>query len=330
MSDNYSGPSVLDRALRALVREKGRDIYRDPDKVASHLKKEKISSARIKQVELVLTESSLLGYLDRMNEGLSAVDCNNILLSAERTGLSDQTIRIIVSALLYGQEVPQVFAEFLPLKEALYKGNERSLYVPPREYQQPLQEIQRKLDVKTELEKADISQLRLFVRADIPMAHRLYGQYLMSCAVPNDIPRGVEQLQIAADQGDAEAAALLADHYMKTDPQKAHQLYAQPGAVAMDKRRRENFLVLQKRRKHCLTQLWRLAGIFVLLELFIFLMFSSPVTGSHPTAQLLCSVVNAANLIWLVAHHIMDPYRDLQWESAPMLLSLLVYVLILI
>lgn len=330
MSENRIGTNVLDRALRSLVEEKGRSIYQDPDKVVSHLKKEKISPARIKQVELVLTESSLPGYLDRMDEGLSAVDLNNILLSTERTGLSDRTIRTVVSALLYGLEVPQVFAEFQPFNEALYRGNGRSLYVPPREYLPTLQGIQRKLNGKTELEKDDVSQLRLLVRADVPMAHRLFGQYLLSCAAQPDIPRGVKHLQIASDEGDAEAAALLADHYVKTDPKKAYQLYTQPGALAMDDRRQKNFLALQQTRKLRLTQLLRLAGVFVLVELFIFLMSGSPVTGSHHTAQLLCSVVNTANLIWLAAHHIVDPYRELRQESAPMLLSLLVYVLILI
>ena len=75
------------------------------------------------------------------------------------------------------------------------------------------------------------------------------------------IKLGVERLEYAAQRGEAEAAALLADYYASRAGKKAHALYTKPGALAMDQERKENFRMLKEKRRGRVIQLVLLPAV---------------------------------------------------------------------
>lgn len=329
MNENRSGMTPLEQALRALVAEKGRDAYRNTTEVAQYLRARQISPTQIHHVELILTDSAILRYLDQMDGGLSAVECNNILLSAEGSGLSDRTIRVTVEALLGGMGVPQVLEHIdAGIKT---RGKERSLYVPPREYDWFLSQIEEKLAANEVLNKDEYSLLDQFVQAGVPKAFRLLGHaYILFPENKKAVRTGVEKLEFAASRGDVEAAALLADYYAERNGRRAHSLYTKPGALAMDDERKQNFMTLKQKQKGRVLQLLMIAVVYLVIQAALMWLPASPVTGSHETARTVCSWINALGALWLAGRYIQDPYRDLRAETIPMLLALFVYAMILI
>lgn len=327
MNENQSGKSPLEQALCGLIREKGRDAYKNTTKVAQYLREQQISMTQIRHVELILTDSALIRYLDHMDGGLSAVECNNILISAEGTGLTEQTIRLTVEALLGGMGIPQVL-ERVEQKNAA-RGVTRDLYVPPREYAGILNEIEEKLARGESPTKDEYSLLDQFVRAGVPKAYRLLGQACLLSDNDEMTKLGLERLEYAADRGEAEAAALLADYYAPRAGKKAHALYTKPGALAMDQERKENFRMLKEKHRGRTLQLVLLACVFLVVQAVIWLLPASPVTGDPGHARTVCTMINVLNAAWLAGRYVYDPYQDLRAETIPMILSMLVYAMIL-
>ena len=329
MSDNQSPQSPLELALRAMVLEKGRDVYQSTTKVVQYLRERQVPLTQIRHVELILTDSALTRYLDQMNESLSAVECNNILISAEGTGLSEHTIRVTVEALLGAMGVPQVL-EHLDRASAA-RGIERGLYVPPREYEASLQEMERKLAGGEDLSKDEYSLLDQFVRAGVPKAYRIQGQACLRSGDNADMVRlGLERLEYAAQWGEAEAAALLADYHASGNGRKAHALYTRPGALAMDTQRQENFRMLKKKRRGRMVQLALLACVFLVVQAVIWLLPPSAMAGAHDGARTACAWIGILNAAWLAGRYVWDPYRDLRAETIPMLLAMFAYITIMI
>ena len=265
MTDVKAGQSQLELALRAAVLEKGRDVYKNLTKVSQYLRDRGISGTQIRHVELILTDSELLRYLEQMNAGLTAVECNNILVSAERTGLSDSTIRRTVEALLGAMGVQQVLEK--PTSGSARRGIQRGLYVPPREYKLPLRDMENKLKSGEELDKEEYSLLDQFVQAGIPMAIRLQGQAYVNFGTTAEVVReGVQQLELAAERGDAEATALLADYLASRNGRRARKLYTRPGTMALDDVRRENFRQLKLKFRGRIQQLALMACVFLVVQ----------------------------------------------------------------
>lgn len=328
MNENQSGKSQLEQALTGLIREKGRDAYKNTTKVAQYLRECQISMTQIRHVELILADSALIRYLDQMDGGLTAVECNNILLSAEGTGLTEQTIRQTVEALLGAMGVPQVLEKVE--QKAGTRAVERNLYVPPREYGPFLREIEGKLAEGEDLTKEEYSRLDQYVRAGVPKAYRLQGQACLKFGGEEQVRLGVERLEYAAERGEAEAAALLADYYAPRAGRKAHALYTKPGALAMDQERKENFRKLKEKRRGRGVQLALLVCVFLVVQAVLWLLPASPVSGAHEQARTVCTWIAVLNAVWLAGRYVRDPYQDLRAETVPMILSMLAYAMIVI
>lgn len=321
-------PGLLANTLRALVQEEGREVYRDGEKLAQYLKGRGIPDSSIKQAELVLCGSSLLRYMDQLSNGLSAIDINNILITAMEAGLSNRTARNTVYALLYGLGVPQFLGEYESRSAAA--GNQNGLYVPPEMYTQQLTEINNRISSKT-ASQGDFSLLNQFIGAGIPRAYVVMGRaYLTGAGVPRDENKAREYLEYASEHGEAEATSMLADYYFDRNDLKAYQLYTRPGALALNKEQWAKFTELNTRRIFYNTQMWLMVGLFVLLEVMMFLFSASAVTGPHDVARNVCTILNLIDLAGMIALHVKNPYQDLRNFSVPMLVSFFVYTMILI
>lgn len=330
MGNMQGEDSRLVEALQTLVQERGRAVLRNLRTVSSHLAAQKIPTSRILQVELILRESALVHYLDRMDQGLSSVECNNILISAEKTGLSDRVIRSTLSVLLEGLGVAQKLEEYQILGKPGAVQPPWDLYVPPEEYRYRLSSIETRIRGDKQITTEDLTTLNQFMRAGVPRAYRLMGEHLLNQQRPESIRQGEEYLQYAVDHGEVEAALRLADYYKDTDGVKAQQLYVRQGAVALDDRRRKNYLSLQQKKKDRRTQLWLMIGVFALVEAMMFLFAASPITGTHETVRSICTLVNLVNLMGLVVYHFRKPYQLLCVYGTPMILTLLVYFMALV
>lgn len=324
MTDAKPGKSQLELALWAAVQEKGRDLYRNVTKVSQCLRERGISGTQIRHVELILTDSELPRYLDQMHMGLSAVECNNILISAARTGLSDHTIRVTVEALLGAMGVEQVVEH--PERGSAQRGIRLGLYVPPREYEEPLQNIENNLKDGKELDKKEYSLLAQFVRAGIPMAIRLQGQAYLKFGTTDQVVReGVKQLELAAERGDAEAAALLADYLASRNGRKARRLYTIPGTMALDEVRRENLRQLDQKFRGRILQLVLMACVFLLVQAVIWFLPVSPYGVINGNARQRCFWISILNCVWIIGRCAWNPYRDLRAEMLPMVLAMFLY-----
>lgn len=322
-------PGLMANTLRMLVQEEGRDVYRDSEKLAQYLRGKGIHENSIKQAELVLCGSSLLRYMDQLSNGLSAIDINNILITAMEAGLSNRSARNTVYALLYGLGVPQFLGEYED-STSVVEGNQNGLYVPPSMYVKQLNEISNRISQKN-ASQIDFSTLNQYVSAGIPRAYTIMGRaYLVGSGVPADENKAKEYLEYASEHGEAEATSLLADYYFNRNDLKAYHLYTRPGALALNKDQWAKFAELNTRRMFYNTQMWLMVGVFLLLEVLMFLFSTSAVTGSHDVARNVCTFINLINLAGIIAIHVKNPYQDLRNFCVPMILSFFVYTMILI
>lgn len=324
MTDAKAGKSQLELALYSAVQEKGRDLYRNVTKVSQCLRERGISGTQIRHVELILTDSELPRYLDQIHMGLSAVECNNILISAARTGLSDHTIRVTVEALLGAMGVEQVLKH--PERGSAQRGIQLGLYVPPREYKLPLRDMEKKMKNGQELDKEEHSLLAQFVQAGIPMAIRLQGQAYLKFGTTDQVVReGVKQLELAAERGDAEAAALLADYLADSNGRKARKLYTIPGTTALDDVRKESLRQMDQKFRGRILQLVLMACVFLVVQAVIWFLPVSPFSAVDGNARQWCFWISILNCVWIIGRCIQDPYRDLRAEMLPMVLAMFLY-----
>lgn len=327
---NQEPPGIVAATLKRIVAEKGPDVYRNVPQLVDQLQGTNIRDCAIKQVELVLYGSSLVRYLDRLNSGLSAIDINNIVLTAEQAGLSSKAARKTVSDILYSLSVPQLTTDLsaIELAEQTMGG---SAYVPPSVYENQLDKMRRKIRNSQVLTAQEFSDLNLFANAGIPAAYTLLGTvYLQGLGVPEDQDTALEKLKYAASHGDAEAYGMLGDYYFDRDNMKAFELYTRPGAMALSEDRWERFRRLHKVKRFHRMQAICVTAVALLLALFMLVFRSSAITGAHTAAWIVCTVLNfvLTIVVWLV--HSRNPYQDLRALILPYIVMFFVYAQIII
>lgn len=323
-------PSVMATALKDIVVKEGAVIYRDVEKLSDLMKEKNLQPAYIKQVELVVCASSLVRYLEQLATGLSAIDINNIILTAEGAGLSSLAARRIVADILYSLNVPQL-SQDLSNVDVKDISEISKIYIPPQAYNSRLSDFVSITDGGGMLEQEQVSELLGFMKAGIPGAYTLMGRlYLIGKGVPADEKKALELLRHAAAAGDSAAYGYLGDYYYNKNNETAHELYSRPGALALGEERWKKFRNLEKCKKFHRAQVISFALLFVLLEAFMFIFRNSVLTGTHPVALILCTLLNLATVGGTVFIHIKNAFQDLRNYSLPMLCSFFIFGLSLI
>ena len=323
-------PGIVAATLKSIVGDQGPDVYRDIPQLVDYLKEKNIRDCAIKQVELVLYGSSLVRYLDRLSGGLSAVDINNIVLTAEQAGLSSKAARKTVSDILYSLSVPQQTID-LSTNELAEQTSGGGLYVPPVAYEKEIAKFRRKIQQDQELSEQEFSELNKFVIAGIPVAYTLMGAvYLKGLGVPANQDTALEKLKYAASHGDAEAYGLLGDLYFDHDNMRAFEFYSRPGAMALNEERCDRFRRLHKVKRFHRLQAILFSVLMLVIALFMYIFRASVITGTHIPALIVCTVINlvATSVLWVV--HIKNPYQDLRALALPYLITFFVYAQIII
>ena len=323
-------PGSMAIALKKVVSAEGAAVYQDVPRVAELLAAQGISNSAIKKVELVLCGSSLVRYLDQLSGGLSAIDINNIILTAERAGLSSKAARTTVADIMYSLSVPQLMQDMneVDLSKEATIGD---IYIPPAAYMSRINSIRNMLSKKESITENEFSELNAFARAGVPEAKTLLGRvYLQGLGVPEDKETALNYLKEASAHGDAEAYALLGDYYYGVNNKKAFELYSRPGALALDERRWERFRNLHKVRKFNNLQVILLLALAMAMELFMFVFNKSIFTGGHMVACFVCSAINCLVSAGILVVHFKDPYQDLRNLSLPFLVVFFIFAQILI
>lgn len=318
---------ALGNALREIVRENGAKIYGDRQKLGILLQEKQVSSLRISQIELFLEFSSFLKYMDQFSGGITAIDINNILLTARRTGLTDPVNRVIVEILLDGLGIVQTLGreEILAVQEKpLVKGG----YICPSEFESELEEIRERIvraaadgghepvQYSEILSKEQMDFLTTCSRAGVPRAAGILGEmYLKSyqeSGAKEDESRALELLNLAYSKGNTAAMELLGDYYFqKAQYDEAYATYTGMCSLAVSEERRDNVRLMRKAKEHNRRQnriWWLLAALLELLVLFV--IPDSAITGSHALAKVFFTILNAGTVALCVLRERKLPFRD--------------------
>lgn len=326
-SHTPADPGTLAQALKAVVNQHGPNIYRTPEQLCAALTQIKLEPVLIKQVELAVCGSSVTRYLEHLNNGLSGIDINNIILTMEASGLAPKTARQLTADILYSLNVPQT-AEDLTDAPA---DQCASLYIPPKFYQETLQELTAIVNEGKVLDGDQFTQLNRFIEAGIPEACTLMGRLMLQGqGLPKNEEQALSYLEIAASHGDSEANGLLGDYYYTRSNKKAHKLYCRPGAMALNEKRWSNFRNMETTKRFCRSQFIFLGILLLVIEVFMFALQASPISGGHLLAAILLSVVNLLVAGAVCFLHMRDPYQDLRFFSLPFLVTFFIYALILV
>lgn len=235
----------LGNALRSILAESGVETFSDGPKTAELLIRHGVTHMLALQTALLLETDNMRSYLTRISTNITMIDINTTVTCAERdTGLKRAAIKDILTAVLFGLNLPNTLARIPVLGKAGVESRDTAL-LPPHRYLRKLQNIKDAVENQnTEAFVQLAPQLDLLGKAGIPEA--LYWKgicYLKGFAVEKDEAQAYRLIAAAAEGGYAGANAALGDYYFGAahpDFTKAYQYYTGIGAVALSHERRDN------------------------------------------------------------------------------------------
>lgn len=323
-------PTVNGQILREIVNQKGRDIYKRTEELECLLKKNKIDAVEIHQILLAIQGSSMERYLGQ--RGIYAVDINNIICSAAKSGLSNNIARKTIADLLYGLNVPLSIEDFSK-EEAEADKAFATLYIPPQIYEDEMKKILDELSKNGELSTESMSRLAAFARAYIPEANRILGYlYYYGTSVTRNLEQAKEYLFRAAADDDAEAVGLLGDCFFdEGNYEKAYQFYTRPGALIQNDRRNEHILTLLKIKAQGEKNSVFWIGMYILMELLMFFIFPAICLGeNHRLLTILFTFLNTAAIVLMMLMKRDLPFTGLRYSGNLLLSTFTVYTVLYI
>lgn len=313
--DINGGESNLGMALRTIVAEEGMEVYRSTEKLSARLKESDVVETEIRQVEMVLETGSFVRYLDQLADGISSIDINNIIQVSMTAGLSLDTVRKIVSDLLYGIGIPQKINVGSFDEKREFAAN--SIYISPYACRYELNKIEELIKSKTKLTEWQVSYLNYCYQAGVPKAARLLGQmYQQGIDVDENPVKAAEYLKTAVSMGDAEAMVLLGDYFFgEAYYDAAYELYTGPGTYAVNEQRRGRVRLLQKIKKFNAKGIFMWIALAVILEIIMLFLPASVITGSHNAVKVICTLLNICSAALVVFTNFKRPFFDLRKYS---------------
>jgi len=172
--------------------------------------------------------------------------------------------------------------------------------------------------------EVDLRNLEALLINGVPKAKYYTACYIMSRigskGVAERSERAISLLNQAADEGDAQAAAKLADYYYEgrhhEDHDRAYKLYTGIGALALDEKRRENMLGLFNQKLYYNKLLKFTAVLYVLFTLSMVIPFG---LGSYKNLTLLGILFSLISLGVLISGFVINkikPYFNIQFIPA--------------
>ena len=324
----------LGMALRAIVMQEGIEAYSDVERLAERLSAQGVSDIEIRQVQLVLEAGSFMRYKEQFSQGITAVDINNIIQTAEISGLAADTIRKVVSDLLFGVGISQNMHMEISFDSG-YSFLNKDIYSIPSACGKELDEIETALNTEMEVEnlsKEQFSFLNYCAAAGIPRAARILGEmYLQGKGTVEDIGKAGEYLRYAVRAGDIKAMSLLGDYcYENGYYNEAYKLFTSPGTFAVDSSKRQIVSNLCDLKVFNRKELVAWFAVTAALETLILFLPASPITGGHIIAKVICSLLNAGVFGLLTLNWYKQPYSDLRQYGPLYVLTVFIFLFIYI
>ena len=322
----------LGMALRAIVMQEGIEAYSDVERLAERLSAQGVSDIEIRQVQLVLEAGSFMRYKEQFSQGITAVDINNIVQATGISGLTADTIRKVVSDLLFGVGISQNIHVEISFDSGRSFINE-DIYCIPLACGKELDEIETALNTEVEsLSKEQFSFLNYCAAAGVPRAARILGEmYLQGKGTVEDIGKAGEYLGYAVRAGDIKAMALLGDYcYENGYYNEAYKLFTSPGTFAVDSGKRQVVSNLCDIKAFNRKEFAMWLAVTAVLEILILFLPASTVTGGHIIAKVICSLLNAGVFGLLTLNWYKQPYSDLRQYGLLYVLTTFIFLFIYI
>ncbi len=253
------------RALRQLTEISGREVLRDIPAVEDALSSAGVSEEELRRIRRFLRDSSLNWYLDQAQEGLSAVDLNNILRTAVSSGMTLQEAGETLNTILQGLEIPRTLELPSPAEP---EEEPMEPAVPEEEWREDLDQLELKLSQDLDLTGEELDLLADCADAGVPRAFFLTGiLYRTGNGVPADLEKSTAWLRRAVQGGYVPACSLLGDCFWeKREYEKAGECYTMPGAPAPGPERARRVEQLYQSGKFIRRQALLCGGALVLLD----------------------------------------------------------------
>ncbi len=264
------------KLLRALVQEHGQDVLNTPPDLYALLLQKQCHPTVAMQIALVIEASTVRRYFSQAATGISMIDVNNIVASAESgTGLSKLAIKNTLTCIFYGLSLPtDLSTVYIPTGE---NGHEPKVTVTADLYQYStaLQQITKAIETNDEkLLMGYRNDFSAMCQAGHPKALYLQGLcYYRGIGTEQNITKAGQYLRAAHAGGELAATSLLGDLLFE-DPScydEAYSYYTVIGATALSKERQKNLKVILAQHRLNLYDMafavvmWALALVFNIL-----------------------------------------------------------------
>lgn len=304
---NVSSIALL---LHNIVDDESSEIFNNPAKFQKVLREADISEFTIYQLCL-MTKVSGFSMLTQTDASTKQADLNRYVQNAiEETGLSKAVVLDLTADIAYSLDI----ATLCDTKEKIEEvyQTEKAFVIPYSIYEKELKNYQESLRI---LGYSGISNGRLeaLCAAGLPKA-----KYYMACGIlkeNGDSEKGLSLLREAAQEGDAEAAALLGDYYYEKQDaeslEKAYQYYTSYGALALNTKRRKSLTGILNQKKY--NRKIRDFSIMFAALLAILVMFLGKLSlyEVHPIWSAGCIIAEVLLAVYTVIIYVKRPYKDL-------------------
>lgn len=325
--------SRLGRVLREIVLREGIESYTNTEHLARLLKNQGIEKIEIRQVELVLESGTFLRYKDQFAQGITAADINNIIQTTAVSGLSAETIRTVVSDLLFGIGISQNIRMEIGFDSG-HSFINKDIYILPTACEKELKKIESAVtdSERNKLSEEQFGLLNYCALAGIPRAARILGEmYLDGTHTVRDIDKAAEYLTYAVRTGDVKSMAFLGKYYYERGYyNEAYELLTGPGTFVADSGKRQLVDHLCDIKIFNMKTLVMWLGLAFLIEVFLLFIPSSPVTGIQTLMTVICSLLNLGVVGLLLWNRYKRPFSDLRQYGFLFIVVVFIYLFVYI
>ncbi len=323
--------------LREIVKETGPDILKDSAVLEQKLKERNCNDKILHQIMLITNSSNFNRYIPQISTGISMIDVNNIVLSAQREcGLSKDTIKCVLTSILYGLSLPTALETITVISDDGTITQKDTAIVDYEMYAEKYEKLlnayaSESQDLFVEL----MPELERMVNAGFPNAIYLKGLcYYNGFTTEKNIELAIKYFKIAAKSGCVNAATTLGDCYFERsfpDYTKAYEYYTMLGASGLTNRSKHNLkVILEQKSTNFITMALTLA-LFVLILIFNVFMASGSLSAdgsSHWVSAVFSIIFNIAVFGVSVYSFIQKKYNSIKWVVPCMVVITMLFALI--
>ena len=312
--------------LRESVSRNGIQAYKDSKLLCDFLIGKNVNRIKVKQINMILTESSFLNYLDKINDGISPIEVNNIIKSAIPTGMTLKTIQEVVTILLNGlgifQDINIVFIES-------NNPSNKELYISTFECKETLGGFEDQIEKNKALNASQLEYINCCCKAGVSDAYRIKGiLYLKGINISQNYDAALNCFLTAESMGDIKSLLYMGDcYYEKEKYKEAYDCYTGFGTYAISPATRVIVRNLIEIKKFCKKEMFITLVLGVVIEMYLLIVpFETSLSLIQTFLKILCLLLNVAITVLTFIKYRKNSYYDFRKCSLFYALVLSVYI----